>query len=235
MAERAYGAIIFDFEGTLVDFQWRLEPAEVELRFAFAALGFGGDDFAQGNYATMWNAAADWFAPRGRMAELRQALAPIYDRWDLDALNRWAPRPGAAKLLRRFAAGGLAVAMVSNVGRSALAGALERFDFVECLLPVVSRDEVTYMKPRAEGIFRVLAQWQLAADEVLFVGDSRADVFAARAAGMPVAIIRGGECAESAFAEHPPDYMISQLSELVELLERGPGARAGWFPGDRVG
>ena len=193
---RTYAAAIFDFEGTLVDFQWQLKPAEDELRRAFAGLGFDREAFANGNYATMWNAAADLLAREGRMAELRQALCPIYDRWDLDALSRWAPRPGAAELLCRLVAGGSRVGMVSNVGRDAL----------------------TYMKPRPEGILRVLAEWRVAPGDVLFVGDSRADVFGARAAGMPVAIIRGGECDETAFADVPPDHMISQLNELVGTI-----------------
>jgi phosphoglycolate phosphatase-like HAD superfamily hydrolase len=108
--------------------------------------------------------------------------------------------------------------MVSNVGRAALTLALSRFDFARWLSPVVTRDEVTCMKPRPEGILRVLADWQVAADSVLFVGDSRADVFGARAAGMHVAIIRGGECDEGAFADAAPDYMISQLNEIDELI-----------------
>jgi len=216
---RAYTAAIFDFEGTLVDFQWQLKPAEDELRHAFAAFGFEGDEFANGNYASMWNAAADRLAPQGRMAELRQALCPIYDRWDLDALTRWAPRPGAAELLRRLVAGGSRVGMVSNIGRRTLTEALTRFDFARWLSPVVTRDEVTCMKPRAEGILRVLSDWQLAAGDVLFIGDSRTDVFGARAAGMPVAIIRGGECDEAAFSDAPPDHMISRLNELA-----GPSA-----------
>ena len=223
-ASCAYRAIVFDFEGTLVDFQWRLEPAEAELRAAFAGIGLSGEDFAQGGYATMWNAAVDTLAPRGRMAELRRALCPIYDRWDLDALDRWAPRPGAAQLLHRLAAAGVHVGMVSNVGRTALAQALQRFGFAPYLAPVVTRDDATHMKPSAEGILRVLAQWRLAAGEALFVGDSRADVLGARAAGLPVAIIKGGECDEAAFADLSPDYLISQLDELVELLGRAPGA-----------
>lgn len=211
-------AVIFDFEGTLVDFQWQLGPAEAELRAAFAALGLAGGEFTRGNYATMWNAAAERFAPQERMDELRRALCPIYDRWDLDALTRWAPRPGAAELLRQLAAAGLRAGMVSNVGRKALDAALGRFGFDGRLDPVVTRDEVARMKPAAEGILRVLAEWQVAPGEVLFVGDSRADVSGARAAGVPVAIIRGGECDESAFADAPPDYMISQLHELVGLI-----------------
>jgi phosphoglycolate phosphatase len=214
--------VIFDFEGTLVDFQWQLKPAEDELRRAFAELGFDGDGFANGNYATMWNAAAELLAQQARMSELRQALCPIYDRWDLDALSRWAPRPGAAEVLCRLVARGLRVGMVSNVGRSALTRALSRFDFARWLTPVVTRDEMTYMKPRAEGILRVLSDWQVAAGDVLFIGDSRADVLGARAAGVPVAIILGGECDETAFIDAPPDYMISHLNQLVEPVTKRP-------------
>lgn len=54
-------AVLFDFEGTLVDFQWRLAEAEAELRTAFAAQGYG----TAGNYAELWNAAADLAVPQG--------------------------------------------------------------------------------------------------------------------------------------------------------------------------
>ena len=69
--------VVFDFEGTLVDFQWRLAEAEAELRQAFAAQGFG----TAGNYAELWNAAADLAVPQGRLAALRAMLdlaRPIY-------------------------------------------------------------------------------------------------------------------------------------------------------------
>lgn len=213
-----YAAVIFDFEGTLVDFQWRLGPAEAELRREFAGLGFGGGEFTRGSYASMWNVAADLVAQQGRMAELRRALGPVYDRWDADALRRWAPRSGATRLLRELAARKSRAGMVSNVGRRALDEALGRFDMARWLSPVVTRDDVTWMKPRAEGIARVLSQWQLLPGEVLFVGDSRADVLGARAAGVPIAIVRGGECDETAFADAPPDYVMTGLDDLGALV-----------------
>jgi len=210
--------VIFDFEGTLVDFQWQLGPAEAELRAALAELGFGAAEFAQGNYAAMWNGAANQLEPHGRLGELRRALSPIYDHWDADALTRWLPRPGAAQLLERLRGAGLSVGIVSNIGHAALSKALSRFDFARFAAPVLSRDDVTRLKPQAQGILRVLQDWQLDPDEVLFVGDSRADVVAARSAGLAVAIIRDGENDESAFAGNPPDHMISQLHELAALL-----------------
>lgn len=220
-AGRTYAAAIFDFEGTLVDFQWRLEPAEAQLRRTFAELGFEGEAFARGNYAQMWNAAADLLERQNRVTALRRAVGPVYDRWDADALSRWAPRAGAPELLRGIAAAGSRAGMVSNIGRRALGLALRHFGYERWLQPVVSRDEVTWMKPRPEGIRKVLADWGAAPDEVLFVGDSRADVMGARAAGMAVAIVRGGECDETAFAGDPPDHMVSRLEELAGLIQKG--------------
>jgi phosphoglycolate phosphatase-like HAD superfamily hydrolase len=207
-------AVIFDFEGTLVDFQWRLAAAEAELRAAFAAQGYG----TAGNYAELWNAAADFAVPQGRLAALRGALGPVYDRWDADALTRWAPRPGAAPLLQALAGRGVRTAMVSNIGRAALGAALGRFGLDRWLAPVVSRDDVTFMKPRAEGTLRALAELEAAPEEALFVGDSRADVLAARAAGLRVAIIRGGECVEADFAALPPDHFVLRLDEIAGLI-----------------
>lgn len=223
VATSTHVAAIFDFEGTLVDFQWRLAPAEAELRQALATLGLRGGVLEHGNYAALWNAAADLLEPQGRLAELRAALGPIYDRWDADALTRWAPRTGAAELLRTLAARGARAALVSNVGRRAIAQALVRFGFAPLLAPVVTRDDVSRLKPRAEGIARVLAQWRIDdPSRVLFVGDSLADIAAARAAGMPVAIVCGGEGGdEAAFTAALPDHRVARLDELAALVGAG--------------
>lgn len=206
--------VVFDFEGTLVDFQWRLGAAETELRRAFAEQGY----VVEGNYAQMWNAAADLAAPRGRLEALRAAVYPVYDRWDADALTRWSPRLGASALLQRLADCHVRSAMVSNVGRAALAAALVRFGLQRSLWPVLSRNDVIHLKPDPEGVSAVLAAMKAPPEEALFVGDSLADVCAARAVGMRVAIIHGGESQGAAFAATPPDWMVSRLDEIADLI-----------------
>jgi FMN phosphatase YigB (HAD superfamily) len=70
---QAYIAAIFDFEGTLVDFQWQLAPAEEELRRSSPE----GGRRVPAALRRLWNAAADLLAPQGRMAELRQAWSHL--------------------------------------------------------------------------------------------------------------------------------------------------------------
>lgn len=205
--------VVFDFEGTLVDFQWQLGAAQAELRRAFAEQGYA----VEGNYAEMWNAAADLAAPQGRLEALRRALYPVYDRWDADALTRWSPRSGAPALLQRLADRRVKSAMVSNIGRAALGAALVRFGLKRWLWPVLSRDDVIHLKPNPEGVSAVLVAMKMPAEEALFVGDSLADVCAARTVGMRVAIIHGGEAHETAFRPAPPDWMVSRLEEIADL------------------
>ncbi len=207
-------AVLFDFEGTLVDFQWQLALAEPQLREAFAGLGYA----TQGSYAELWNAAAAVAQTQGRLDRLRAALYPLYDHWDADAQTRWSPRPGATQLLRTLKERGIAAALVSNCGRRAVNEVLQRFGMENLLAPIVGRDDVLYMKPHAEGIRQVLDTLAVAPGAALFVGDSRTDVRAARAAGLPVAIIRGGECGEEEFSAQPPDHMVTQLAEIAALL-----------------
>ncbi len=218
----AIRTVVFDFEGTLVDFQWQLDAAHAQLRRAFAEHGFAVD----GNYARMWNAAAEQAAAQGRLAALRRALHPVYDRWDADALARWSPRPGAAALLRRLAAQGVAAALVSNVGRAALEPALQRFGLRQWLQPVVSRDDVLRLKPAPEGVLAALAATRTAATAALFVGDSLADIAAARAAGLRVAIVRGGEVPAAELDAAQPDWVVDGLDEVAGLVAamRGDGA-----------
>ena len=60
--------VVFDFEGTLVDFQWRLGAAETELRRAFAEQGYA----VEGNYA----ADVEHRRRSGRTAGAARGLAP---------------------------------------------------------------------------------------------------------------------------------------------------------------
>lgn len=225
LATEPIAGIIFDLEGTLVDFQWHLDEAEEELRAGFASLGFPPGDFVGESYATMWNRAVTSSDPAVDEHVLRAQLGPIYDRFDHDALSRWAPRAGAADLLARLHRQGYRLGMASNIGRSAVGPALARFGLASWLNPVVTRDDVRHMKPHGEGVRRCLADWSLPADAVLMVGDSRSDLGAARHAGVRVAIILGGESGAEVFADDPPDYLLSGLLNLEPLLSEGRPAR----------
>lgn len=70
-------------------------------------------------------------------------------------------------------------------------------------------------KPAPDVILTALASLGAKPEECLMVGDSQADVIAARAAGVKVAVTTYGYGNREELARVQPDYWISDLRELV--------------------
>jgi len=217
-----YTAILFDFEGTLVNFQWNLQAAVNEAREELSGLGFGSDVLAQTNYALIYNNAL-LAAPHVGLdpQEVASRIAAIYDRYDADALARWSLLPGVQDLLidlkQRVALG-----LVTNVGRKAIEKALPKLELTALFDVVITRNEVFLLKPSGEGVSLALRCLGAQNRSTLFVGDSVADILAAREAAVPVAIILGGESDPAAIAAAGPTYLWRSLEEVRWLFPNKP-------------
>jgi len=212
-------AVLFDMEGTLVGFEWRLEEGEAALRDALLAVGFAPGVFAHDSYSSMWNRAVRMPDAPVSEDELRAHLDPVYERYDLDASERWQLRPRAVETVERLRDRGLRLAVVSNIGSSALVATLHALGLAHHFDVVLSRNDVRFMKPDPDGLGRALELLGVDKSRALFVGDSRTDVRAARAAGVRVAVIAGGESDPLALEADPPDHYLTSLSEVLEVLE----------------
>ncbi len=215
-------AVLFDLEGTLVDFQWKLEEAETALRRAVAALGVPPDRVAGENYAGIRQKALEGAGSDALRQRIEAALRPIYDRYDLDAERRWHPRPGARDTLSALARAGCRLALVTNIGRAGTDRVLGRLGLAEHLSAVVTRDDAPHLKPAGHGLEMALDRLGCPADRALMVGDSLADLGAARAAGVPVAVVSGGESALRGLGPHRPDFVLDALPDLFTVVLPGP-------------
>lgn len=211
-------AVLFDMEGTLVGFEWRLEEGEAALREALAGMGFPEGMFDRESYSGMWNRAVRMSGAPVNEEELRARLDPVYDRYDLDAGERWQLRPSTLETLELLRTKGFRLAIVSNIGSRALGSAVRDLGLEHLFDAVFSRNDVRFMKPDPDGLRRALEGLDVDGGRALFVGDSRTDVLAARAAGVPVAVIVGGESDRIALEEDPPDHYLESLADVVEVL-----------------
>jgi FMN phosphatase YigB (HAD superfamily) len=112
----------------------------------------------------------------------------------------------------------------SNFTHAATARAiLDEASFSDSLGAVVISDDIGLRKPRREMFEAVLAELDVAPEEMLHVGDNlRADVAGAAALGVASAwITRCVPEPEAALARHEgpmPDYVVGDLCELGDLL-----------------
>jgi HAD superfamily hydrolase (TIGR01549 family) len=205
-------AVLFDFEGTIVDFQWNLSEAIGEARKKLLLLGINAK---QKNYALLYNETLKIAEKIGNFPLVKNVLDEIFDRYDMDALKRWKLRDGVLPVLNLLDERRIKAALVTNVGRRAIDLALKKFDLSFDV--VVTRDDVNFLKPSPVGL--KMAMKALQTEDVIFIGDSVSDVIAAKRAGIPVVVVSGGESDVEEIKEAEVDYILSNLSEILEILE----------------
>ena len=212
-------ALLFDFEGTLVDFQWQLSAAIAETLEMLREMGFPPERIVSRKYSTLMSEAIEAAPELGLSPELvRERIGAIYDRYDEDALTRWSLRPFVLDSLAAIKTKGLRTALVSNLGGKTLTAALSKFRLTDYFDITLSRNDVKNLKPSPEGLNRALAELEVHKDAGIFVGDSLDDVNAAKNAGIRVMIITAGENAAEEIVAAQPDHIIQCYSELLLLL-----------------
>ena len=214
-------AVLFDFEGTLVDFQWNLAGAVRETIEMLKTSGFPIDRIRSRKYSTLMKEAMETASEMGRSPdEVREKIGAIYDRYDEDALTRWALRQKAKNFLSALKAKGIKTALVSNVGKKGLVKALQKLELHPFFDVIVTRNDVKAPKPHSEGIHLALNQLQVKKENTLFIGDSLDDVHAAKNAGLRVIIILGGENPKPDLLSANPDLLIQTYDELLASLKK---------------
>ncbi|MFA5906831.1 MAG: HAD family hydrolase [Desulfobacula sp.] len=216
-----FDLILFDLEGTLVDFQWRLDEAVGEILPVLAASGIDtGKYSASPSYAELFNTTRDltrnWNPQHA--VRLFEHLGEIYDKYDKDALSRWTPYPDTLTLLESLAKAGYRMGVVSNCGAHAAGSVLSRFNLSGYFEIILSRSDVAYIKPSPEGLILALEKLGTSPDRALFIGDSINDILAARNVPMPSCFLSGGESRVTGEDGSIATFQISSLSDLAHIL-----------------
>lgn len=175
----ARDAIVFDWDGTLVDTLAAVLAANVQV------LAECGIEFDMARYRAAYT--PDWRLMYQRLGVPVDRLTFAGRRWlelyrDTEDMQ---PFPGAAEALRRLAGSGYVMGIVTAGDRVIVEAQLERFGLSDVLPVRVFGDDGIAAKPHPEPLLRVLRQ--LGAGEravhARYVGDVPDDMRMARAVG----------------------------------------------------
>ncbi len=212
-------AILFDFEGTLVDFQWKLADAVEETMETLQKMGFARDRISSRKYSTLLKEAMQKSIEFGfHPDQVREKIGNVYDRYDEDALTRWSLRPGVQDFIRAIKKIGIHTALVSNVGSKSLFKALMKLGLKDLFEVALSRNDVLDLKPSPAGINLALERMGVERSAAMFIGDSLDDINAARNAGLKVMIISDGENMREEILAAKPDHVIQGYKELLRVI-----------------
>lgn len=204
----------------MVDFQWKLSEAIEETLGMLWKMGFTKNLIFSRKYSTLLTEAVQAATEIGLPPDqVREKICRVYDRYDEDALTRWALRSGVKDFLDAIKAKGISTGLVSNVGGKSLAKALSKLDLADCFDVVLSRNDVMNLKPDPEGLNLAIEKLGICKDSSILLGDSLDDVNAAGNAGIRVMIITDGENAKEDILAAQPDYVIQSYEELLRFYE----------------
>jgi len=215
-------AILFDLDGTLIDSAPDIAAAVNELLAGRdlpplgvdqvkAMIGGGVMKLVERAFAASGSPLAG-----GTLEEANRDMAPIYRR-HLTRLTRLMP--GVREALTHFHLNATAMGVVTNKPQLATREILLHFHLTEYLGAIVGGDAVTHLKPAPDALLLALDQLGAEPYEALMVGDSSSDVGAARAAGTPVALLRGGYT-HVPIEELGADIVCDSLLDLPSAMQR---------------
>jgi phosphoglycolate phosphatase len=239
-------AVLFDLDGTLID---SVEDIHAALDRLLAELGLRRPTRAEvatwvGNGARMLVERAmagriEGFAGRGDAGRGDAALGDAAERhaaadaamprfraiYQEVCVDHTKPLDGAREALRAAHELGLGVAIVTNkplAPTNRIVDALGWRPFVGC---VIGGDSLPARKPDPAPLLEAMRQ--LGATHAWMVGDSANDVGAARAAGMPSLVVRGGYNHGRPVEEldPAPEVILESLGPIPALLRESRSVR----------
>jgi phosphoglycolate phosphatase len=213
--------LAFDLDGTLMDTAPGLSDA-IDLALQAQGLPKAG----QARVSTWIGNGADKLVERALVwaeaepdVSLCQKTRLLFDRYYADTVEAGSRLfPQVKETLARLAARGLPMAVVTNKPTLFVAPLLASLQLDAYFSLIIGGDDVAAKKPHPAPLYLVLGKLGLYVNELLFVGDSRNDIQAAKAAGCPCVGMTYGYNYGEAITVSQPDYVLDHFADLLPIL-----------------
>jgi len=181
-----FDAVLFDFDGILVDTEWAIYEAWLR------TFQRHGHDLPIEIYTRCVGSDFDTWSPKTHLEDL---TGNSFDWHQLDAdrqveiradLEKAGPMPGVISLLEQLTAQGTALAVVSSSNHEWVDGWLDKLDLRGFFQTTVCRGDAARIKPAPDLWLEAIRQLGKPADRCLAIEDSLNGVKSAKEAGLNV-------------------------------------------------
>lgn len=217
--------LAFDLDGTLVDSAPGLAAA-IDLALQAQGLSPAGEARVAawiGNGADVLIERALRWAEVEPSAERCQQMRGQFDDYYAQTVEQGSRLfPQVRATLARLAAADLPLALVTNKPSPFVAPLLNALGIDKYFAFIIGGDDVVAKKPHPAPLYLVLGHLGLYAHELLFVGDSRNDIMAAKAAGCPSVGLTYGYNYGEAITLSRPDLVLERFADILPALGLPP-------------
>ncbi|TBU76398.1 phosphoglycolate phosphatase [Phytopseudomonas daroniae] len=211
--------VMFDLDGTLVDSVPDLATAVDRMLIELGRVPAGVEQVREwvGNGARVLvrrALAGDIEHSAVDDADADVALARFLDIY-ADCHDLTVLYPGVHELLEALSTAAVELAVVTNKPERFVAPLLEQVGLGGYFRWIIGGDTLPQQKPDPAALLQVMQLAGVTAAQSLFVGDSRNDVLAARAASVPCVAVSYGYNHGRPVAEEEPNLVVDSLAELL--------------------
>ena len=221
--------VMFDLDGTLVDTAPEIEDAVNDTLRSLALpevpgprvvnwIGHGTEELMVKAYAHASGVTPQEARSSGVVAAVMPTFSGFYAR---RCGTRSKLYPDVVAALKRLRSLGVHLALVTNKEAAFTRSVLAAHGLGEFFDPIVCGDLLEHKKPHPLPVRFCLERHAVQPDEALFVGDSRIDVAAARAAGVRCWAVPYGYNQGTPVADHQPERIIASIGAICRAIDAG--------------
>jgi 2-phosphoglycolate phosphatase len=216
-------AVLFDLDGTLIDSigiyykivdivfeKLKLPPVPRE-KFVEAAKDGDFD----------WDCVLPDHMKNRKEELTKAAMEIIYDIYPEMFGNDLKLIPGAESILREISSDGMKIGIVTSTpkeGMSYKLQTLKKAGLEKLIEVVITADDVQNKKPAGDPLIECSKRLGIAPEKSVYVGDSRIDIKAGKAAGMKTIGVLTGFDDHKALGREEPDAIVQSVTELPGVI-----------------
>ncbi len=211
--------VMFDLDGTLMDSVPDLAAAVDKMLMLLghepAGIERVRDWVGNGSRVLVRRALAGHYEHAGVGEDETDAALALFMQAYAGAHELTSVYPGVVDCLDWLRERGVALAVITNKPAQFVAPLLDEKGLGGYFGWLVGGDTLPQQKPDPAALFWVMGQVGATPAESLFIGDSRNDVLAARAAGVPCVAVSYGYNHGRPIDEEEPQLVLDDLRQLV--------------------
>lgn len=218
-------AVIFDLDGTIVDFNLDYKLVRAEVVQLLISQGFPSSLFSMNeSIFSMLKKAEIYMRNNGRVeadvTRVKEEVLSVASRHELEAAHTTSLMPGVLETLKTLKKMRLKTSIFTVNGKKSTSYILRCFGLERFFDVTITRESVSAVKPDPAHLEATLRALSVEAEEAIVVGDSELDMSCARELNVVAVGVVTGISSSKDLMNAGATYLASSLTDLPALMQQ---------------